>query len=95
VIRHGSITLDPATHRVTHKGEVIELSGREFAVLKLLLENPGRVFPRARLEEHLYSWDEEIESNAVEVYIHHLRKKFGSSLIRTIRGVGYVMSKAT
>jgi DNA-binding response OmpR family regulator len=95
VIRYGSIVLDPGSHHVTHEGKVIDLSAREFAVLKLLLENPGRVFSRARLEEHLYSWDEEIESNAVEVYIHHLRKKLGSSVIRTIRGVGYVMDKVT
>lgn len=95
LIHHGSIVLDPASHHVTQEGKTVELSAREFAVLKLLMENPGRVFSRARLEEHLYSWGEEIESNAVEVYIHHLRKKLGSSVIRTIRGVGYVMDKVT
>ncbi len=95
LIRHGSIILDPASHHVTREGKVIDLSAREFAVLKLLLEHPGQVFSRARLEEHLYSWGEEIESNAVEVYIHHLRKKLGSSVIRTIRGVGYLMDKVT
>ncbi len=93
VIRQGAIILDPASHQVTQEGKSIDLSAREFAVLQLLIENPGRVFSRARLEEHLYSWGEEIESNAVEVYIHHLRKKLGTSVIRTIRGVGYVMDK--
>ena len=69
------------------------LSAREFALLQTLLENVGRVLSRARIEQSLYAWGEEIESNAVEVHIHHLRKKLGSSLIRTIRGVGYVIDK--
>ena len=64
---------------------------REFALLQHLLENVGRVIPRARLEEKLYGWDAEVESNSLEVFIHHLRKKLGTDLIRTVRGVGYMI----
>lgn len=92
-IRHGDIVLDPAAHSVTSEGEPVELSPREFAVLQMLLENRGRALSRHRLEESLYSWDSEVESNAVEVYVHHLRKKLGANLIRTIRGVGYIVDK--
>ena len=74
-------------------GNPIDLSTREFAVLHTLLENCGRVMSRSRLEESLYSWKEEIESNAIEVHVHHLRKKLGDDLIRTIRGVGYIVDK--
>jgi two-component system response regulator QseB len=90
-IQHGELTLNPAAHAVTLAGRAFELPPREYAVLQLLLENSGRVLSRSRLEESLYSWDGEVESNAIEVYIHHLRKKFGSELIRTIRGVGYII----
>lgn len=90
-IRHGNIALDPAAHNVTRDGKVVELSPREYAVLHLLLENVGKVMSRSRLEEGLYSWDGDVESNAIEVYIHHLRKKLGTELIRTIRGVGYII----
>jgi two-component system response regulator QseB len=90
-IHHGNISLNPAGHAVSIAGKPIDLPPREYAVLQLLLENTGRVLSRRRLEESLYSWDGEVESNAIEVYIHHLRKKFGSELIRTIRGVGYII----
>ncbi len=90
-IRHGDIVLDPAAHRVTQAGKLIDISPREYAVLHMLLENEGKVMSRSRLEDGLYSWDGEVESNAIEVYIHHLRKKLGSALIRTIRGVGYII----
>lgn len=93
VLTHGMITLDPASHQVTNNGAVIELSGREFAILQVLLEFSGKVMSRSRLEEELYGWSSDVESNTVEVYIHHLRKKLGSSLIRTIRGVGYMIDK--
>ena len=93
MIHHGPITLDPAARKVSRDGVTVELSAREFALLQTLLENVGRVLSRARIEQSLYAWGEEIESNAVEVHIHHLRKKLGSSLIRTIRGVGYVIDK--
>ncbi|HEB93399.1 MAG TPA: response regulator [Gammaproteobacteria bacterium] len=95
VITHDKLTLDPAAHTVTLDGQAIKLSRREFAILQLLLESCGRVLSRRQLEEGLYSWGEEVESNAVEVYIHHLRKKLGSGLIRTLRGVGYIIDKPT
>lgn len=94
-IRHGDITLDVVSHSVIQGGERVELSPREYAVLHILLENCGRVMSRSHLEEKLYSWDGEVESNAIEVHIHHLRKKLGSSLIRTIRGVGYIIDPVT
>ncbi len=90
-IVHGAITMEPAAHAVSLNGTPIDLPPREYAVLQLLLEHSGRVMSRSRLEESLYSWDGELESNAIEVYIHHLRKKFGSDLVRTVRGVGYVI----
>ncbi len=93
VIRHHEITLDPAAHEVTRNGEVVDISPREFAILQMLLENRGKVMSRSRLEEGLYSWNAEVESNTVEVHIHHLRRKLGASLIRTIRGVGYIIDK--
>ncbi len=93
VITHGNLTLDPAAHTLTLDKQAIKLSRREFAILQLLLESCGRVLSRRQLEEGLYSWGEEVESNAVEVYIHHLRKKLGSGLIRTLRGVGYIIDK--
>lgn len=90
-IRHGEIVLDPAAHSVTLGGKPVDISPREYAVLHLLLENEGKVLSRSRLEDGLYSWDGDVESNAIEVYVHHLRKKLGSALIRTIRGVGYII----
>lgn len=93
VIEHGEIIMDPAAHVVTHAGHVVDISPREFAVLRMLLENRSKVMSRARLEEGLYSWGDEVESNAVEVYVHHLRRKLGAPLIRTIRGVGYTIDK--
>jgi len=94
VMTHGDLTLEPATHRVTWRGAEVPLSGREFALLQALLERPGAVLSRAQLEEHLYGWDDEIASNAVEVHIHHLRRKLGPELIRNVRGVGYMIPKA-
>ena len=95
VIRHGDIVLDPAAHTVTQAGRPVELSPREFALLQELLEHRGRVLSRSQLERSLYSWKDEVDSNAVEVHIHHLRKKLGSALIRTVRGVGYVIDKVS
>ncbi|MDH5301587.1 MAG: response regulator transcription factor [Gammaproteobacteria bacterium] len=94
VIQHNSITLDPASHTVTKEGKSVDISPREFTILLLLLENMGKVMSRSRLEEGLYAWNDEVESNTVEVHIHHLRKKLGAELIRTIRGVGYIIDKA-
>ncbi|MCC6207798.1 MAG: response regulator, partial [Gammaproteobacteria bacterium] len=93
VIRHHDIILDPASHAVTRAGHPVDLAPREFAVLQQLLENRGRVLSRTQLEQNLYSWKDEVDSNAVEVHIHHLRKKLWPELIRTIRGVGYVIDK--
>jgi len=93
LIEHGALTLDPATHEVLLDGAPVALSGREFALLHALLEQPGVPLSRARLEDRLYGWDEEIESNAVEVYIHSLRRKLGAEWIRNVRGVGYLVPK--
>ena len=89
VIEHGALMLNPATHEVMLNGAPVNLSAREFALLHALLEQPGVPFSRAKLEERLYGWDEEIESNTVEVYIHSLRRKLGAEWIRNVRGVGY------
>lgn len=88
-ITHLGVTLDPATHRVTRQGAEVSLSPREFALLQLLLERPGAILSRTQLEERLYGWGEEIESNAVEVHVHGLRRKLGADFILTVRGVGY------
>lgn len=93
VITYNDITIDPASHVVTHKDEEIMVSRREFALLQKLLENAGRVISREQLNQTLYGWSENIDSNALEVHIHNLRKRFGSKLIRTIRGVGYMVEK--
>jgi two-component system response regulator QseB len=92
-IQHGELIVDPAAHKVSLAGNEINLSTSEFALLEYLLDNKGRVIPRGRLEEMLYGWEGEVESNALEVFIHHLRKKLGHNLIRTVRGVGYVIEK--
>lgn len=87
------VRLDPAAHCVLYRGEQVELSAREFALLHALMLNAGKVLSRAQLEEQLYAWGDEIESNAVEVHIHHLRRKLFPELIETIRGVGYLMPR--
>ena len=93
VIVHGELTLDPAGRRVAMADSPVELSAREFAILQALLENAGRVMTRAQLEGSIYGWRDEPDSNALEVHIHHLRKKLGADLIRTLRGVGYTIPK--
>lgn len=93
VIEHGPLQLDPATHEVRLAGQPVNLSGREFALLHALLEQPGVPLSRAQLEERIYGWDEEVESNAVEVYIHSLRKKLGADWVRNVRGVGYLVPR--
>ena len=90
-LEYKGVILDPAAHQVTYNGEKVELSQKEFEILNFLMGNIGKVISRARLEESLYSWNSDIESNTVEVHIHHLRKKLDSSLIRTVRGVGYII----
>lgn len=91
LLEHGSLTLDPASHRVTYAGTPVEMPPREFALLRILMENATRVVSKARLQETLYGWDQEVESNAVEVHIHHLRKKLSADVIKTVRGVGYML----
>lgn len=90
---HGSLILDPASMQVTQDNRPIDLSRREFALLQVLLTHCGRVMSRARLEEALYGWGQDIESNTIEVHIHHLRRKLYPKLIRTIRGVGYLIER--
>lgn len=84
-----NVTLDTNHNSVTLNGEELELSRKEYMLLKSLMENAGRIQTRNTLESRLYSWDEEVASNALEVHIHHLRKKLGSEFIKTVRGVGY------
>ena len=92
VLRHGDLALDTATHAVTKGGKVVDVSAREFALLAALLERPGAALSKTLLEERIYRWGDEVESNAVEVHIHNLRKKLGSEAIRTLRGVGYALA---
>jgi two-component system OmpR family response regulator/two-component system response regulator QseB len=91
VIRHGELEVDPAARTVRRDGKLVEMSPREFSVLWVLLQARGRVLSRQQIEEHLYSWGTAVESNAVEVHIHHLRKKLGNASIVTMRGVGYFL----
>ncbi|MCP4078231.1 MAG: response regulator [Gammaproteobacteria bacterium] len=93
LIRYKNIQIDPAAHSVKLNNQQVELSRREFSLLEELLSNIGRVLSKAQLEEKLYSWGDEIGSNTIEVHIHHLRKKFGSEFIKTVRGVGYIVAK--
>jgi DNA-binding response OmpR family regulator len=92
-LQHGAIELTPASHQVRLAGIDVSMSAREFSLLHTLLLHTGRVHSREQLEQTLYGWGEEVESNAIEVHVHHLRKKLGSDLIRTLRGVGYVIDK--
>jgi two-component system response regulator QseB len=89
LVEFEDVTLDPAAQRVRKNGEEVDLTLKEFMVLRYLMENKGRVVSRSRLEEALYGWDIEIGSNALEVHVHNLRKKLGQQLIRTVRGLGY------
>jgi DNA-binding response OmpR family regulator len=93
-LTHGSIVLSPADLSATVDGAPMNLSRREFAILSALMERPGQVRSRAELEERLYGWQEDVESNAVEVHIHNLRNKIGKDAIQTLRGVGYRMGAA-
>lgn len=91
VIHYGALEIDPAAHTVRQGGRLVETSPREFAVLWALVQARGRVLSRQQIEEHLYNWGDAVESNAVEVYVHHLRKKLGQRSIVTMRGVGYFL----
>jgi DNA-binding response OmpR family regulator len=94
VIRHGRVELNFATHEASLDGEAVTLSAREFAVLRALLDEPGTVVKKSALEEKLYGWNAEVESNTIDVYVHHLRRKFGQGFIQTVRGVGYKVAAA-
>jgi two-component system response regulator QseB len=94
VLEHLGLVLRPATHEASFEGRPLMLSQREFAVLEALLARPGAILSRAQLEERIYGWGEEVESNAVEVFIHGLRKKLGADYIRTVRGAGYTVPKS-
>ncbi|THF63041.1 response regulator transcription factor [Pseudothauera nasutitermitis] len=93
LIEHRGVRLDPAAQSVHLHGQPVSLSRREFALLHELLAQPGRVLTREQLEGLVYGWGEELESNAVEVHIHHLRRKLFPGLIRTLRGIGYAIDK--
>ncbi len=88
-ISFNGLTLDPARMTGEHEGRTLAFTRREFAILAALIERPGQILPRRVLEERLYGWQEEIESNAVEVHVHHLGSKLGSGFIETVRGIGY------
>ena len=88
-ITHGDLTVDPATKTVHRAGVPVDMSPREFSILLVLLESHGRVLSRQQLEERLYNWQSSLDSNAIEVHIHHLRRKLGNERIQTMRGVGY------
>jgi DNA-binding response OmpR family regulator len=93
VIQHGGLVFDPAARTVMMDGEAVSLSVKALAILEALLERPGIPLSRERLEHKLYGWGEGVESNAVEVHIHHLRKKLGKARIRTVRGLGYMIPR--
>ncbi len=93
VLRARDVELDPAARTVRKAGRPLPLQSREFDLLQVLMLNAGRVLTREQLEQHLYSWGREVESNAVEVHIHHLRRKLGPQLIQTVRGVGYTLPR--
>jgi len=88
-LRHGDLVLDLAAMAVTYAGTRVELQRREFMLLKKLIENPAQVFSRAQLEESIYGWEGDIESNTIDVHVHHLRRKLYPEVIKTVRGVGY------
>ncbi len=90
---HKGVTLDPVTHEAVADGKPVALSAREWAVLEPMIARPGVLFSRTQLEEKLFSWKDEVSSNAVEVYIHGVRKKLGAGLIQTVRGLGYLVPK--
>lgn len=92
-MQYKGITINTTAHSVEYEGQAVILSRREFALLIELIANQGRVLSRHNLEQKLYSWGDEIESNTIEVYIHHLRKKFYTELIKTVRGIGYIVAK--
>ncbi|MRW89926.1 response regulator [Duganella sp. FT80W] len=94
VVHYRGLQVDMACHVASFNGQPLHLPAREFAVLRALLDSPGSVVPKIQLEERIYGWGEEIESNTIDVYIHHLRKKLGTGFIQNVRGVGYKLAAA-
>lgn len=94
LISYGGVTLNPAEYSLSYQGKTDRLPLKAFAIMRTLLENPGVIYAKSQLEESIYGWHEEIESNVVEVHIHNIRKKFGSQIIMNVRGVGYTFPKA-
>ena len=94
VLQHGGVTLDPVAKRATRDGAPVSLTAREFAVLEALMRRPTHILSRAQIEEALYGWGEEVESNAIEVHIYNLRRKLGSAFITTVRNQGYGLAPA-
>lgn len=92
-LRVGDLELDPAGRTLHQRGQLVPLAAREYDLLHALMLNAGRVLTREQLEQHLYSWGQEIESNAIEVHIHHLRRKIGADAIQTVRGIGYSLRR--
>ena len=92
-IRLGAVEIDPDTRQAWYENKPVELSAKEFSVLELLVQNAGRVLTRAQLEQSIYGWGDSADSNTIEVFIHHLRKKLGSDFIRTLRGIGYSVER--
>ena len=95
VLAHGEVELSPATREARLRGQPLALSPREFALLEALLARPGAILSRAQLEDKLYGWSDPVESNAVEVHIHALRKKLGADFIRNVRGVGWMVPRSS
>ena len=95
ILSNGVISLDPATYEASHDGETCRLTAREFALLQALMTRPGAILSRDALERHIYGWNEEVESNAVEFLIHAIRKKIGVASIRNVRGVGWMVDRPT
>lgn len=90
-LQHGSVTFSPASRQVTKDGEVVVLTGKETKLLELFLHNKDRVLPKVLIQEKLYSWNDDVSSNTVEVHIHNLRRKLGNDFIRTVYGAGYTL----
>ncbi|HMN72060.1 MAG TPA: response regulator [Rhodoblastus sp.] len=93
VLTAGSTELDIESHQLTHEGVAVVLPAREYAVMHALMERPGRILSRAQIEERIYGWGEEVESNAVDVLIHSIRRKFGRAVILNVRGAGWMVAK--
>lgn len=93
LINYGGASLNPSTYILSYRGVTERLSIKAFNIMQALLENPGAIYSRRQLEEKIYAWDEEVESNAVEVHIHTIRRKFGAEIILNVRGVGYTFPK--